>query len=80
MRQANLVLAIAHALAKRLGHHVSVAQTDRYTEWRVGDCGFAVGPHPENYPPRALLDILVGYFSKRLPREKDGHTKKRSDI
>lgn len=80
MRTANYVFVLAAALEKRLGLYVAVMQTDRYTEWRVGDWGFAVGPTPASYPPKELLNTMVVYFTKHLPREKNGKPNKRDNV
>lgn len=80
MRNPNLVFAIAAAVAKRTGRFVSVMQSERFTEWRIDDVGFAVGPHPNNYPPRPLMETIVAYFNKHVPREKDGNSNKRSHV
>lgn len=67
MRDEKYVLTVGAALSKRLNVEVCVLQGAKYTEWRVGDKGFAVGPTPTSYPPRALLDALHKYFSPPMP-------------
>jgi hypothetical protein len=77
MRHLKFVFVIAAALEKRLGTHVTILQSDRFTEWRVGEVGFAVGPEPSTYPPKQLLETLVAYFNKHIPKKPHGHSNKR---
>lgn len=70
MRNQHLVCVLGAALEKALKQNVCICQGEEYTEWRVGDVGFAVGPHPELYPPKQLLTVLVEYFNKYLPKHK----------
>jgi hypothetical protein len=73
MRDERLVFVLARALGKRLGGvEIAVMQAEKYTEWHDGDRGFAVGPHVTSYPPKALLETMVTYFTPKRPvRTKD---------
>ncbi len=67
MRDERLVITIGAALKKRLGEEVAIIQGPQFTEWRVGDKGFAVGPTVTSYPPRKLLDTLHRYMTPPMP-------------
>lgn len=83
MRDELLVCAIAAVLSKRLRTEVGILQGPRYTEWRVGDKGFAVGPTPTSYPLRKLVDTLEKYFTPPMPVKRitldEDHTQIRSN-
>ena len=70
MRDERIVYAIAAVLEKRLHTHVCVVQGPRFTEWRVGDRGFAIGPHIDSYPLKALVNTIQKYMTPPVPVKK----------
>lgn len=67
MRDELAVLVIAQAVQKKLGIHVRILQGAKYTEWRVGDKGFAVGPHLRSYNARDLASAIAQYMTPKKP-------------
>lgn len=67
MRDELAVLVIAKTVERKLGAHVRVLQGEKYTEWRAGNKGFAVGPHVRVYNGPALAAAIVQYMTPKKP-------------
>lgn len=67
MRDELAVLVIAKTVERRLHAHVRVLQGEKYTEWRVGNKGFAVGPYVRSYNGPALANTIVQYMTPKRP-------------
>lgn len=68
MQNEKTILVITAYVNKQLQtNKVGVGQVDGVTEWRLGDKGFAVGPHLEAWSPKELALRVIAAFTPPKP-------------
>lgn len=55
MRNERVVCVVAAYLSKQLKKHVGIIQGDGYTEWVVGEAGFALVSDGANWTPKQIV-------------------------